>query len=255
VADASVASYEFTGLAHGTAYDFLVVPVDAAGISPTNNGYTDWVTDFAPPNAPAISSVAPVNDGTVTKLAVTWSASATDSTHYAATSYNLRYSVHAANSWTTVSGVTSGTVVTGLTIGTSYDIEVQGANASTTSPRVWSSATTASTYASVVTWSASGEPLSTQSRSTTNVLGVVFTEGMNAATSPQASSVSFAMPTGNTVVPVSGLVSGTYTNPTFAWAVFYPVPANGTYYFWAIAYDSRGDVIGALVSGAVTASA
>jgi hypothetical protein len=195
--------------------------------------------------------VAPVNDGTVTKLAVTWAASATDSTHDAATSYNLRYSVHAAASWTTVSGVTSGNVVTGLTSGTSYDVELQGANASTTSPGAWSGATTASTYSTVMSWDIQTTPVVHAS------LGNIFL----AFTTPNPGGsvgVNYWYSTSATINTMTGTEATSRTSggtdngyPIFtnAWGAYtIGPPAAGTYYVWANVGDGSGGIISELVT-------
>ncbi len=242
-----------TGLTPDTAYDYHVIGVNSQG-SGAASGAATLTTDYAPPNAPSITSVAPVNDGTTSKLTATWSAPATDSTHSAVTGYNLRYSVSGMGSWTTVSGVTSPYTITGLSSGTAYDVEVQGTNASTTSPGAWSGITTNTTYSIVVTWGISGQPQSSFTHGSGNINGVT-NAGMNADTSPDAAYVYFDAYTSSTVIPTSGLTSVTYVNSTYQWADYYSVPATpGIYYFWAIAKNSSGTVIGALVSGAITVS-
>jgi hypothetical protein len=211
-------------------------------------------TDYAPPNAPTISSIAPANDGTTSKLTVTWTAPATDATHDAATGYNLQYSVHGAGSWTFVSGVTSPYTITGLSASTSYDVEVQGTNSSTTSPSAWSGATTASTYSSALTWGVSGQPQSSFTHGSGNINGV-NNAGINVNAAPEPYAVYLDAITSNTMIPTSGLTSVTYYNSTYQWADYYPVPSTpGTYYLWALAENSSGNLIGAMVSGAITVS-
>jgi len=247
------ASYMVTGLSHDTAYDFQVFGVNSVGAGAASSMVT-LTTDYAPPNAPMVSSVAPVNDGTTSELAVTWTAPATDSTHDAATGYNLQYSIHGAGSWTLVTGVASPYTITGLSAGTSYDVEVEGTNASTTSPGAWSSATTNSTYSSALTWGVSGQPQSSFTHGSGNINGV-NNAGINVSASPEPSTVYLDATTSNTVIPTAGLTSVTYYNSTYQWAAYYPVPdAPGTYYLWALAQNSSGNLIGAMVSGAITVS-
>jgi hypothetical protein len=246
-------SYTVIGLSHNSAYDFHVLGANSVGTGAASSVVT-LTTDYAPPNAPAIGNIAPANDGTTSKLTVTWAAPATDATHDAATGYNLQYSVHSAGSWTLVSGVTSPHTITGLSAGTSYDVEVQGTNSSTTSPGAWSSATTASTYSSALTWGVSGQPLSSFTHGSGNINGV-NNAGINVNAAPEPYAVYLDATTSNTVIPTSGLTSVTYYNSTYQWADFYPVPsAPGTYYLWALAKDSSGNLIGAMVSGAITVS-
>ena len=111
-------SVSLSGFAHASLYGFKIDAVNATGTNAAG-ATTTRTTDTAAPNAPAITSVHPVYDGTTTKLTVAWIASATDGTHDAATGYDLRWSVAAANTWTTVTSVSSGAVVTGLSTGTS----------------------------------------------------------------------------------------------------------------------------------------
>jgi hypothetical protein len=258
VADTSGTSYTFTGLAHSTGYDFLIVPFNAAGGSVANNSYSNWLTDRAPPNTPAIGSVAPIPDGTVTKLAVTWAVSTVDGTHDAATGYNLRYSVHAANTWTVVAGVSSGAVITGLLSGTSYDVQVQATNSSAASPSAWSGSTTASTYATVMSWNAAGPNpwVHTLGGQAVNVNctpnpgsgstgGVNFTWSTSATINNDCSAANdrFSRGTGSTTGDNSYPFAGN------KWGVYLTPPtAPGTYYIWAL--TTVGD--GGIVSPAVT---
>ena len=94
--------YELSGLTAGAAIDVryrVRTPrARAHGQSPARSPrpQPDLHT-----NAPAIANVAPPPDGTTSKLAVTWTAPAVDSTHGAATGYNLRSSPTGAGAWTT----------------------------------------------------------------------------------------------------------------------------------------------------------
>jgi hypothetical protein len=213
---------------------------------------------LAAPNAPAIGSVAPVGDGTTTKLAVTWAASAVDSAHGAASGYNLQYSVHAANSWTLVTGVASGVVLTGLTAATSYDVQVQGTNASPSSPGAWSASTTASTYTLAVafgTWAPTGPVVHGGTWPGTGGGLMVFSStappaGANGyfAYAPTAAPV----PTSGLLGPVAaGTAGGTYGADGFGEYLSAPATA-GTWYIFGIIQTSGGVTIGALVSAAIT---
>src|SRR5208282_4420811 len=66
------------------------------------------------PNTPSGVSLA---QGPGSALTVTWTAPAIDSTHSAATGFNLRSSPTGAATWTTVSGVTSPHNFSGLAAG------------------------------------------------------------------------------------------------------------------------------------------
>jgi cellulose 1,4-beta-cellobiosidase len=263
--DTTATSIAFTGLSHNSAYDFLIVPFNTAGACPTNNTYSNFVTDYAPPNAPNITSVAPVGDGTTSKLAATWSAPATDGTHDAATGYNLRYSVHSAGSWTTVTGVTSGAVITGLTAGTSYDVEVQATNGSTTSPGAWSSITTASTYSTALAFGNGGQvggslpPYSPVSRSGGWSGGGLNFIASSPLTHPSGQTGWIVYDTQGITPPSTGNGNGTsmIAIGTSEYAQYLsPPPSNGTWYVWALLTTSAtagsGTVTAALVSSAIT---
>ncbi len=105
------------------------------------------------PQTPPASLVAnpPVSvllaQGPGNALTVTWTAPATDSTHGAATGYNLQSSPSGAGTWTTVSGVTSPYVLAALPAGTAIDVQVQGTNAAGTS--AWSATVTLVTATAV----------------------------------------------------------------------------------------------------------
>ncbi|HYZ24137.1 MAG TPA: fibronectin type III domain-containing protein, partial [Rhodopila sp.] len=77
--------YALTGLASGTSYDVRVQAVNAAGTGAWSAAAT-LATASGPnaPNAPAVTSVTPVPDGTTSKLVVSWTSPAADSTHDAA---------------------------------------------------------------------------------------------------------------------------------------------------------------------------
>ena len=240
-----------TVLAFSTAYYFQIVASNVGGTGGTVATESTITTGVAPPNAPSAPTVVPVNDGTTTKLAVTWTAPATDSTHAAATGYNVQYQAVGAGSWTAgPSGSGTSGTLTGLTAGTSYNVQVQATNASAESPSAWSASTTKSTYSRTVAWGISGAPGSTFTHGSGNINGV-SNAGMNAVISPNPSSgVYFAATTSNTIVPTAAQgVSQSYYGTTYNWAGYYAVPATaGTYYFWA--YDSDGSC--ALVSAAIT---
>ena len=143
--------YDLSGLAASAAIDVQIQSSNAAGTSAwsaTSTLTTAAVGPYAP-NAPAIASVAPPPDGTADQLAVTWTAPAVDSTHGAATGYNLRSSPSGAGTWTTVSGVTSPYTLTGLAGATAIDVEVQATNAAV-SPGAWSAITTGTTWGATV---------------------------------------------------------------------------------------------------------
>jgi Fibronectin type III domain len=97
-----------------------------------------------PPNAPQAPSLAA---GSGSDLDASWAAPAVDSTHGAATTFNLQSSPSGVYAWTMVANVTSPHVLSGLPAGTAIDVQVQSANASGTSP--WSATTTLTTATAI----------------------------------------------------------------------------------------------------------
>lgn len=94
------------------------------------------------PNTPQGLSLA---QGLGSDLIVTWSPPAVDSTHGAASGYNLRYGPSGAGSWTTVSDVTSPYDLSGLPPSTAIDVRIQSTNVAGAS--AWSAASTLITAA------------------------------------------------------------------------------------------------------------
>jgi hypothetical protein len=83
--------------------------------------------------------------GSGSNLTATWTAPATDSTHGAATGYNIRFRLSASGSWITNAQVSSPSTLTGLAIGTAYDVQVQTIAAAGVS--TWSGTATLTTAA------------------------------------------------------------------------------------------------------------
>lgn len=131
--------YRLSNIAAGAAFDIQLQSVNAAGTSAWSTTSTAS-TAAAPPNAPAAPSLA---QGAGTDLLVTWVAPPVDSTHSAATGYNLRSCLSGTGNWATVSGVTSPYDLPGLTGGVPMDIQIQGINAAGISP--WSATSTLTT--------------------------------------------------------------------------------------------------------------
>ena len=94
-------------------------------------------------SAPEHSAGPALAAGSGSDLDASWAAPAVDSTHGAATSFNLQSSPSGVYAWTMVANVTSPHVLSGLPAGTAIDVQVQSANASGTSP--WSATTTLTT--------------------------------------------------------------------------------------------------------------
>ena len=130
-------SYTVTGLAAATGYDFQVIAVNAAG-NGTASAVTTATTTIA---APGLPTGLAAGTATSTTMPLSWTAPAGGG---ATASYSVRWSPHAANTWTvvaTISGVSA--TVSGLTASTSYDFEVEAVNAGGNSG--WTVAITAPT--------------------------------------------------------------------------------------------------------------
>jgi hypothetical protein len=91
------------------------------------------------PSAPSLAQ------GSGSNLTVTWTAPPTDSSHGAATGFNLQFSASGANTWAVVTGVNSPYTLSGLADGAAYDVQVQSTNAAGTS--AWSATSTLTTSA------------------------------------------------------------------------------------------------------------
>ncbi|HET6307633.1 MAG TPA: fibronectin type III domain-containing protein [Rhodopila sp.] len=246
--------YTLSGLAAGAAIDVAIESVNAAGTSAwsATSTLTTATSAVYAPNAPTIAGVAPPPDGTTSKLTVTWSAPAADSTHGAATGYNLRYSPSGANSWTTVSNVTSPYTITNLAGATAIDVQVQGTNAAT-SLGAWAATTTGTSWGATVApggWTAAASQV--------HATGVAPNGGvqMTAVAAPTAvSGAAFGWTTGATTPPTSGLIAATADGQANGWGQYFNAPATaGTYYLWMLAQGAGGATIGALVTSAITVS-
>jgi len=244
--------YDLSGLASNAAIDVEVQATNGGGASTwsaTSTLTTGWGGPFAP-NAPAVASVAPLPDGTAATLSIVWTAPAVDSTHGAATGYNLRYSPSGAGTWTTVPGVSSPYVLGDLAGATAFDVEVQGTDAAS-SPGPWSATVTGTTWGATV---AEGDwvPAASQVHNT----AVAPNGGANMVAAPAPTTVTgaaFAWSSSASVVPASGLIAAGADGQTNGWGQWFNTPATaGTYYLWMLAQGSGGATIGALASSAIT---
>ena len=130
--------YNLSGLTAGAAIDVQVQSSNTAGTSAWS-AISTLTTATAAPNMPTAS----LAQGTGSDLMVTWATPAIDSTHNAATGYNLRSSPSGAGSWTVKPGVTSPYDLSGLAAGAAIDVQLQSVNAAGTS--AWSATSTLST--------------------------------------------------------------------------------------------------------------
>ena len=95
---------------------------------------------FYVPNTPGAPVLA---QGSGSDLTVTWTAPPADSTHNAATGFNLRSSLSGVATWKIVSGVASPYDLSGLEADVAIDVQLQSSNATGTSG--WSATSTLAT--------------------------------------------------------------------------------------------------------------
>jgi hypothetical protein len=246
--------YDLSGLASGAAIDVQLQSANAAGASAwsATSTLTTAAAGTYAPNAPAITSVAPPPDGTTTKLTVTWTASAIDSTHGAATGYNLRSSPTGAGTWTTVSGVTSPYTLTGMAAATAIDVEIQATNAAV-SQGAWSTVTTGKTWGATVVpggWTAAAAQVHNTSVAPNGGVQMTATAAPTAVT-----GAAFFWSASPTTLPLSGLIAAAGDGQTNGWAQYLNAPATaGTFYLWMLAQGAGGVTTGALVTSAITVS-
>jgi hypothetical protein len=249
-----VSPYDLSGLASDAAIDVRVQGSNAAGTSAwsATSTLTTATVALNAPNAPVVTTVSPPPDGTTSKLTVTWTAPATDSTHGAATGYNLRSSPAGAGTWTTVSGVTSPYTLTGLAGATAIDVEVQATNAAA-SPGTWSATTTGTTWGATVApgpWTAAASQVHNTS--------VAPNGGVNFYATPAPTAVTggaFYWSTSSSTLPTTGLIAATTDGQTNGWGQWFNTPATaGTFYLWMLAQGAGGVMTGALVTSPIVVS-
>ncbi len=117
-------SYALTGLASGTAYNWMVNAVCASGTSSNStvsNFTTTAVATCGTPSGNATSSI------TTTGATFSWTAVS------GATSYNVQYKLASAATYTSVSTASTSYALTGLASGTAYNWRVSAVCASGTS--------------------------------------------------------------------------------------------------------------------------
>jgi hypothetical protein len=135
--------YNLSGLTSGMAFDVQLQSSNAAGTSAWSA--TSTLATIPMGYIPNMSSAPSLAQGTGSDLTVTWIAPVIDSTHNAATGFNLRSSQTGAGAWATVTGVASPYTLSGLAAGASIDVQLQSANATGTS--AWSAVSTLTTAA------------------------------------------------------------------------------------------------------------
>jgi hypothetical protein len=243
--------YDLSGLTAGAAIDVQLQSANVTGVSAWSATATLTTASAGPyaPNVPAIVSVTPPPDGTNTKLTVTWTAPTVDSTHGAATGFNVRSSAAGAGVWTVVSGVTSPYTFTGLTGATAIDVEVQATDAAP-SPGAWSAVMTGTTWGATVVpgnWVAAASQVHGASVAPSGGVQMTATPAPTAVT-----GTAFGWSSSASVIPTTGLIAAGGTGQTNGWGQWFNAPpAAGTFYLWLLA-QGAGGTTGALVTTAIT---
>jgi hypothetical protein len=246
--------YALSGLATAAAIDVQMQSSNSSGTSAWSATSTLTTASGGPyaPNTPAIASVSAPPDGTATKLTVVWTAPAIDSTHSAATGYNLRSSPTGAGTWTTVTSVASPHTLTGLPGAAALDVEVQATNAAAT-PSAWSTVTTGTTWGATVvpaSWTAAAAQVHNASVAPNGGVNVTATPAPTAVT-----GTAFVWSPSPSTLPTAGLIAATTDGQTNGWGQYMTAPATaGTFYLWMLAQGSGGATTGALVTSAITVS-
>jgi len=180
------------------------------------------------------------------------------------TGYNVQYRVANASAWTVVFSATNSITITGLSASTTYELQVQTVNGALTSAYTSSVLnTTAAAAAGIYKLS----PAPTRQSPSVGWAGMTITRsngqpalGYNVSDNstaadgayPVPASVGFAWSASNTVVPAvtnagsNGLALDGH-NLWYTWTVTFPAVA-GSYYLWAVACDSAGNIGGTCVS-------
>jgi hypothetical protein len=109
-------SKAISGLASSTTYEFQVETVCSSSCS---SGYSDSATFTTLEGACGIPSNLTAGNITSTSATLSWSAVSN------ATSYNVRYRIVGASTWTTTSSTTNSVGISSLTPGTQYEFQVE----------------------------------------------------------------------------------------------------------------------------------
>jgi hypothetical protein len=180
------------------------------------------------------------------------------------TGYNVQYRILSTPTWTVVSTASNSITLTGLAANTAYEFQVQavnGALVSSYSPSATNTTSASNAGIYKLTAAPTRQSPSQGWAGTTITMangqpGSGYNVSDNSAAAdgsyPVPASVGFAWSASNTVVPP-------VTNPGtpgltldghslwYTWTVNYPSMA-GSYYLWAIAKDSAGNIGGTCVS-------
>ncbi|HVZ09317.1 fibronectin type III domain-containing protein [Rhodopila sp.] len=256
----AVTSGTVSGLAPGTIYLFRIAAANAAGTSaysPTSS-YPAATTASAN-QTPGLPTNISFSLTSSTGMTIQWSAPSGS-----VTGYNIQYRVQNGPAWTEVTSAATTLTVTGLLPSTTYEFQIQAVNGAATGAYT-ASATNATTASSTSLYKLTPAP--TRQSPSLGWVGMTITmangqpqSGYNVSDNstaadgayPVPASVGFAWSASNTIVPA---ITNYGTNGLsldghalwYTWAVAFP-PSAGSYYLWAIAKDSNGNIAGSCVS-------
>ena len=171
----NVSTHTFTGLTASTAYVFEVAASNTVG----NSSYVTVSTStIAASGAGAPNVVTSLAVGTVTSYTVplTWTASAVDGSHSAATNYTVQYRISGSSVYATASSSVTGAsyTVAGLIAGQTYQFNVFGTNASGAGAGATVTGTPSASGLALADWGDGGYPNQAYAPSTTGIAFVRF---------------------------------------------------------------------------------
>jgi hypothetical protein len=243
----TLTSYTVTGLAHATNYDFQVIGMNSAGSGPASNTAT-LATTTAPPNVPG-SFTMTAGTPTDTAINLSWDASVVDGMHDAPTSYTVYWQVNGAGSYTAITGLSGSPYsLTGLSLNTQYDAYVEAVNAGGVADTAVLNLTTSNYLLS-----SNNDPQTSSWSPDQTSFGINASDNSSSGdgSHPSPYQVYFACGTSDTMPPASGWLQSNNANSTpllinghNSFYLFTMAPgAAGTYYVWAQAVDSSGDIL------------
>lgn len=227
------------GLTPTTQYDFQVQALNASGSS-AFTATTNGTTALAAPGVPMGLTIGTTTSNTVQ---LSWEAGSGN----AVASYTVQYRITGSTNWTQVLGVANASYTAiGLTPSTSYDFQVAGVNAGGASAftSTVTGTTSAPSFSVTITWNAA--PGSSYVHGTSGIV-------INAHADPSPHGLGFAFSASSTIAPAVTSLSAAANFTSDIWGQYMTAPSTaGTYYLWAVATDSSNNVIGELVSTAIT---
>jgi hypothetical protein len=230
---ASATTYQVTGLAPSTTYDFRVTATNPSGSGPAST----IVTAATPANValPGTPANVTASTGSASTISVGWAAPSSGSS---VVSYTIQYRISGSTSWSgSVTGITVlSQVITGLTPSTSYDVRVFGTNAAGAGPvsAVVAASTAAQTGAVVaITWNVA--PVGSYTRGGGSI-------GVNAHVNPASAAIQFGFSTSAATPPLSW-TAGVLVNSDL-WGAYVAMPATaGQWYAWAEGTDGSAPTV------------